>query len=78
MNANIKTIRFVDSKNKELFRIPDGGNIKITYSPEDGREPVTVPCKFMGAMRVRIDICDFHIREFARRMERIGARYEPA
>jgi hypothetical protein len=29
-------------------------------------------------MRVRIDICDFHLRVFAKRMERIGARYEPA
>lgn len=72
-----KTIRFIDSDYKELFKIPDGGNINIIYPPGDGRENRTVSCKFLDECHTRIGGNDYHICEFAERMEAIGARYEP-
>jgi len=73
----VNIIRFIKSDYKELFCIPDGGEIKITYPPDDGREAVTRSCKFLGEMHVRVGNSDYHICEFAERMEQIGATYEP-
>jgi hypothetical protein len=75
-----KTIRFIDSDYRELFKIPDGGSIKITYPPEDGREPVTRACKYLDEMHFQTlgrggDA--YHAAQFAEIMERIGAKYEP-
>ena len=42
-----KTIKFIDSGYKELFQIPDGGSIRVTYPPEDGREPAVRACKYL-------------------------------
>jgi hypothetical protein len=72
-----KTIRFIDSNYNELFTIPDGGNIKITYPPGDDRGTVTRQCKFLDEAHTRVGNHDFHICEFAEHMEAIGARYEP-
>ena len=47
-----KTIRFIDSDYKELFRIPDGGSIRIVYPPGDGRETATRQCKFLDETHV--------------------------
>ncbi len=75
-----KLICFIDSKYNELFKIPDGESIRITYPPDDGREPVERQCKYN-------DECHFttvgrggnlyHICQFAEIMERLGAHYEP-
>jgi hypothetical protein len=72
-----KTIQFIDSDYNELFRIPDGGNIKIIYPPGDDRGTVTRQCVFFDETHTRVGNNDYHIREFAERMEGIGARYEP-
>ena len=72
-----KTIRFIDSDYKELFRIPEGGSITVTYPPGDGREPATRTCEFLDEMHTKIGGNVYHICEFAERMEAIGARYEP-
>lgn len=72
-----KTIRFIDSEYRELFKIPDGGNINIIYPPGDGRGTVTRQCRFLDEAHTRIGNYDYHICEFAERMEAIGARYEP-
>ena len=75
-----KTIRFIDSDYKELFQVPDGGSIKITYPPEDGRAPVTRACKYLDELHFRTlgrGGDEFHACQFAEIMERIGARYEP-
>jgi len=76
VSDNDKTIRFIDSGYKELFKIPDGGNINIIYPPGDGRENRTVSCKFLDECHTRVGNYDYHICEFAERMEAIGARYE--
>ena len=77
MSDNNKQIRFIDSEYRELFKIPDGANIKIIYPDGDGRGTITASCKFLDEMHVRVNGNDYHICEFAERMERVGARYEP-
>lgn len=72
-----KTIQFIDSDYKELFRIPDGGKIKIIYPPGDGRGRVTHSCKYLDEAHTRVGNNDYHICEFATRMAKLGARYEP-
>ena len=70
-------IRFIDSCYNELFRIPDGGQIRITYP--DG-ETYTRRCRYIDDCHVEIGTgsCNlFHICEFAERMERNGAVVEP-
>ena len=80
MSDENKTIQFIDSGYRELFRIPDGGSITITYPLDDGREPVTRACKYRDDSHFETlgrggDM--YHICQFAEIMERIGARYEP-
>lgn len=77
---NNKTIRFIDSKYRELFQIPDGGSIKVTYPIGDGREPVIRACKFLDEYHFETlgrggEV--YHICQWAEIMERIGAKYEP-
>ena len=79
-------IRFIDSEYREIFRIPDGGSIRITYPPGDGREPVIRACKYIDEYHFNLSGnsegkpsygTTYHICEFAEAMERIGAKYEP-
>jgi len=80
MSENSKTIQFIDSDYRELFRIPDGGSIKITYPPGDGRDPVTRACKYRDDYHFETlgrGGDSYHIAQFAEIMERLGARYEP-
>jgi hypothetical protein len=72
-----KTIRFIDSDYRELFQVPDGASITVTYPPGDDRGTITRPCKYLDEMHVRIGTYDYHICEFAERMEALGARHEP-
>ena len=71
-------IRFIDSHYKELFRIPDGGQIRIIYP--DG-ETLTKGCRYIDNYHVEVGTgsCNlFHICEFAERMEASCAVVEPA
>ena len=69
-----KEIRFIDSKYKELFRIPDGGYITITL---DNGEQLIRQCKFHGECHIFVGSSIFHICEFAEKQERNGNKYEP-
>lgn len=67
-------IRFIDSNYNTLFKIPDGGTIKITYPNGD--------VAIQGARYIddyHTEICStiYHICEFAERMESKGAKVEP-
>ena len=80
MDSNNKTIRFIDSEYRELFCIPDGCSIKVTYPPGDGRAPITRACKFLDEVHFQTlgsGGDSYHINQFAEIMERIGATYEP-
>jgi hypothetical protein len=70
-------IRFIDSGYKQLFKIPDGANIKIIYPPGDGRENRVRACHYIDDHHFLLGSETLHICQFAEMMERIGARYEP-
>ena len=81
MDVN-KSIQFIDSDFRELFRIPDGGSIKITFAPDDLRDFAVRECKYVD--KHHFDIIGpeksdtHHIVIFAKLMESMGARCEPA
>ena len=62
-------IRFIDSHYKELFRIPDGGKIKIHYS---WNEDQVRTCRYIDDYHVEVGDNLYHICEFAERMEQNG------
>ncbi len=69
-----KGIRFIDSKYNEKFRIPDGGKIIITAAWGEKNEYV---CRYIDEAHLEIGNNLYHICEFAERMEKNGAFYEP-
>ncbi len=75
MDNSKKEIRFIDSHYRELFRIPDGESIVISYG--DGKK-LEKECTFLDEYHTQIGNACFHICEFAECMESIGATYQPA
>lgn len=73
-NSEGKDIRFIDSHYQELFRIPDGGSIRVTYA--DGESEVR-KCTYIDDYHTQIGNSVYHICEFAEKMERINAAYKP-
>ncbi len=69
-----KMIRFIDSRYNELFLVPDGGNVVLTYS--DG-EKVTRSCQYIDEYHAQIGSRVYHSCEFAEIMERNGTKYAP-
>lgn len=74
MKSARQGIRFIDPCYKELFRIPDGEKILITTGWGEKDERV---CRFIDEYHSEIGSNLYHICEFAERMERSGATYEP-
>ena len=73
-NPDGKDIRFIDSHYKDLFRIPDGGTIRITFS---NGEKADRTCTYIDDYHVKVGNNVFHICEFAERMEQNGNKVEP-
>lgn len=77
LNRQIKKasngIRFIESGYQELFCIPDGGSIVISYSDGEKRER---GCRFIDEYHTQIGDRIYHICEFAELMERNGATYQ--
>ena len=72
-----KGIRFIDSNYNNLFKVPDGGRIKVTYPDGEVAEKV---CRYIDEYHAEIGggSCNlFHICEFAERMENCRAKVEP-
>lgn len=69
-----KGIRFIDSKYKELFRIPDGEKIVVASAWGGKKEHA---CRYIDEYHTEIGGHLYHICEFAERMEQNGAVYEP-
>ena len=72
-----KGIRFVDTGYRELFRIPDGGKIRITYPGGERREET---CRYIDPYHVEVGygpLSLYHVAEFAEHMEKSGAKAEP-
>jgi hypothetical protein len=73
-----KTIRFVNRDSKTLFTIKDGDSIKLTLG-YDG-EVKSLKCRFIDEAHITLIgkfNNDYHIDEFAGRMEQAGNKYEP-
>ena len=67
-------IRFIDSHYKDLFKIPDGGYIKMQYS---NGEETAKKCTFIDEYHTQVGFNVFHICQFAEVMERNGTKYQP-
>ena len=69
-----KGIRFINPHYKELFRIPDGGKIRILRA--DG-EKVVKFCRYIDDYHTEVGDRLYHICEFAEIMENNGSKVEP-
>ena len=67
-------IRFISPHYKELFRIPDGDHIRITY-PDGSHKDRT--CRYIDDSHVEVDNNLYHICEFAEIMESNGNTVVP-
>lgn len=69
-----KGIRFIDSSYNELFRIKDGEKIIVTTAWGEKSE---YTCRYIDEYHTEIGNNLYHICEFAERMEKNKATYEP-
>ncbi len=69
-----KEIRFITPEYKELFRIPDGGHVLVTYPSGEVKD---YTCKYLDEYHLLLGHRTFHICELAECMQNIGARIEP-
>ena len=72
-----KGIRFIDPDYNELFKLPDGGKIRITFP--DG-EAVERECRYIDAYHLQVGFGTenlFHVCQFAEMMAQRGAKVEP-
>lgn len=67
-------IRFIDPHYTELFRMPDGGQVRLTY--RDGKSVVRT-CRYVDDYHAEIGSCLYHICEFAEMCEQSGIKIEP-
>ena len=67
-------IRFIDSRYKELFRIPDGEHIIVT---DRYGKMKSYPCRYIDDYHLEVGRNLFHICEFAERMEQDCCTYRP-
>lgn len=69
-----RDIRFIDSGYKELFRLPDGGQITVTSADGEKRD---FTCRYIDEAHLEVGYNLYHICEFAERMEQSGNTYQP-
>lgn len=69
-----KGIRFITLNYKEIFRIPDGNQVRITTA--DG-EKLDRTCRYIDDYHVEVGRNLYHICEFAERMEQAGNTVVP-
>lgn len=67
-------IRFIDSHYKELFRLPDGGQITVIGGDGEKRD---FTCRYIDEAHLEVGNNLYHICEFAERMERSGNACQP-
>lgn len=69
-----KGIRFITPHYDNLFRIPDGGKIRVAAC--DGKESI-YDCRYIDEYHVQVGSSLYHICEFAELMKRAGATVKP-
>jgi hypothetical protein len=67
-------VRFIDPHYHELFRMPDGGQIRLTY--RDGKSVIRT-CRYVDDYHAEIGSNLYHICEFAEMCEQSGIKAEP-
>ena len=67
-------VRFIDPQYNELFRVPDGGVVQMTFPDGHQRSEVV---EYLGDYHIKIGSTVRHICEFAERMARSHAIVEP-
>ena len=67
------SIRFITSNYDELFRIPDGGKVKIDYPDRS----FVAPCEYIDDYHTRIGGEVYHICQFAEILERGDGKASP-
>ena len=67
-------VRFIDPRYNELFRVPDGGVVQMTYPDGHQRSEVV---EYLDDYHMKIGSSVQHICEFAERMARSRAIVEP-
>ena len=67
-------IRFITPNYRELFRIPDGDQIRILTADD---RMLDRACRFIDATHVEVGNSLFHVCEFAEKMERAGNTVVP-
>ena len=70
-------IRFIDSHYNNLFKVPDGGKVRVTYYDGEVRD---VTCRYIDEYHLEFGFgsCNLlHICELAEKMENNGNKIEP-
>lgn len=67
-------IRFIDPNYNVLFKLPDGGKVRITLS--DGEQFDRV-CRYIDDYHLEVGDCAYHICEYAERMESSRSKVIP-
>lgn len=67
-------IRFIDPHYKELFRIPDGDSIRITYADGERENKVS---RYIDDYHLEVGSWTYHICEYAERLQASGAKIIP-
>jgi len=70
-----KDIIFRDADYKEMFRIKDGDNIKITVA-YDGEELIR-KCRWIDEAHMNVGSTPYHMDEFMEKLTRVGNKFEP-
>ena len=69
-----KGIRIIDSSYRDLFCIPDGGQIQVTHHD---RSVAQYTCRFIDEYHLQVGNSLFHICEFAEALEHNGSTVSP-
>ena len=69
-----KGIRFITPDYKEMFRIPDGDRIRMTFPSGETLEQT---CRYIDETHLEVGNNLYHICEFAERMQRNGVKTIP-
>ena len=72
-NKQEKSIRFINSRYDELFRIPEGGTIQVTFPDRQFIEK----CWYIDDYHTKIGNTVYHICEYAELLERNEGRCKP-
>ena len=67
-------IRFITPDYKEIFRIPDGDKVRITFADGEAADYV---CRYIDPYHVEVGDHLWHICQVAEKMEEIGAKIVP-